>query len=37
MFAFCWSTLNDEKHSKEIVQDVFKSRWKEAMNFALSR
>lgn len=27
MFAFCWSNINDEEHSKEIVQDVFKSLW----------
>lgn len=27
MFAFCLSNIQDEEHSKEIVQDVFKSVW----------
>lgn len=27
MFAFCLSSIKDEEHSKEIVQDVFKSLW----------
>jgi len=27
MFAFCLSNIHDEEHSKEIVQDVFKSLW----------
>lgn len=27
MFAFCLSNIQDEEHSKEIVQEVFKSLW----------